>query len=79
MSRKGLIAEILKATGRGNATVPPPPDDLPFLGDAFKNGGRSYLAIKHFDCVTHRDGYGLDFFHSLRWLIMEPSVCSACP
>ncbi len=30
--RKGLIGEILKATGRSNAAVPPPHDDLPFFG-----------------------------------------------
>ena len=71
VSRKGLIGEILKATGRSNANVPPPPEDLPFLGGAFKNGSRSHLAIKHFDCVKHRNDYGLDFFHSLRWLVMD--------
>ena len=69
--RNGLIAEILRATGRSNANVPPPPDDLPFLADAFENGSRSHLAIKHFDSVKHRDHYGPDFFSSLRWLIMD--------
>jgi hypothetical protein len=69
--RNGLISEILKATGRSNAAVPPPPDDLPFLADAFESGGRSYLALKHFDCVKDRGHYGPDLFHSLRWLVME--------
>ncbi len=69
--RNGLITEILKATGRSNASVPPPPNDLPFLADAFENGSRSHLAIKHFDCVKHRGHYGLDFFSSLRWLVMD--------
>ena len=38
--RNGLISEILKATGRSNAAVPPPPNDLPYLADAFENGSR---------------------------------------
>jgi len=69
--RKGLIGEILKATGRSNAPVPPPQDDLPFFGNAIENGSRCHLAIKHFDIVKDRDHYGLDFFHSLRWLVMD--------
>ena len=48
-----------------------PPDDLPFLADAFECGSRSYLAFKHFDSVKHRDHFGLDFFSSLRCLVME--------
>ena len=54
MPRRGLIGEILKATGRSHADVPPPPDDLPLLADAFEHGGRSCLALKHFDSVKHR-------------------------
>jgi hypothetical protein len=69
--RNGLIREILKATGRSNAAVPPPPDDLPLLADAFETGSRSHLALKHFDCVKDRVHYGPDLFSSLRWLVME--------
>lgn len=69
--RNGLIGEILTATGRSHTNVPPPPDDLPLLADAFEHGSRSYLALKHFDSVKHRDHYGLDFFSSLRWAVMD--------
>jgi hypothetical protein len=69
--RNGLIGEILKATGRSNAAVPPPPNDLPFLADAFENGSRSHLAFKHFDYVKDRVHYGADLFSSLRWLVMD--------
>jgi hypothetical protein len=33
--------------------------------------GRSHLALTHFDCVKDRSHYGPDFFHSLRWLVMD--------
>jgi len=69
--RNGLISEILKATGRSHADVPSPPDDLPLLADAFENGERSFLALRHFDSVKHRDHYGPDFFSSLRWAVMD--------
>ena len=69
--RNGLISEILKATGRSNAAVPPPPDDLPYLADAFENGSRSHLALKNFDYVKDRVHYGHDLFRSLRWLVMD--------
>jgi hypothetical protein len=69
--RNGLISEILKATGRSNVTVPQPPNDLPFLADAFENGSRSHLAVKHFDYVKDRIHYGNDLFSSLRWLVMD--------
>jgi hypothetical protein len=69
--RNGLVREILKATGRSNAAVPPPPDDLPFLADAFENGPRCHLALTHFDMVKHHNHYGLDLFSSLRWLVMD--------
>jgi hypothetical protein len=69
--RNGLISEILKATGRSNTAVPPPPNDLPFLADAFETGSRSHLALKHFDYVKDRIHYGNDLFSSLRWLVME--------
>jgi hypothetical protein len=68
--REGLIGEILRATKRSNAVVPPPPKDLPLLA-ALENGECSYLAIKHFDRVKFRDQYGLDFYSSLRWLVMD--------
>ena len=69
--RNGLISEILKATGRSKAGVPQPPNDLPFLADAFENGSRSHLALKHFDYVKDRVHYGRDLFSSLRWLVMD--------
>ena len=69
--RNGLIAEILKATGRSHAKVPAPPDDLPLLGEALDGGHRSYLALTHFDRVRDRDHYGEDLFSSLRWAVMD--------
>ncbi len=69
--RNGLISEILKATRRSNAAVPQPPNDLPFLADAFENGSRTHLALRHFDYVKDRAHYGPDLLHSLRWLVMD--------
>jgi hypothetical protein len=69
--RNGLIEEILKATGRSHTRVPPPPNDLPLLADGFENGSRCHLTLTHFDSVKRRSQYGLDFFSSLRWLVME--------
>ena len=69
--RNGLIAEILKATGRSHARVPAPPDDLPLLAEALAGGGRSVVALTHFDRVRDRDHYGRDLFSSLRWAVMD--------
>ena len=68
--RNGLIGEILKATGRSNVNVPLAPNDLPYLA-AFEKGSRTHLALMHFDYVKDRPHYGPDFFHSLRWLVMD--------
>jgi hypothetical protein len=69
--REGLIAQILRATGRSNLAVPAPHNDLPVLAKAFEKAPRCWLALKHFDSVKHRGQYGHDLFSSLRWLVMD--------
>ena len=51
--RPGLISEILRAAGRGRA-VPAVPDDLPELARGLMEGGRSYVALRHFHRVADR-------------------------
>lgn len=69
--RNGLIGAMLRETGRSNDTVPPPPDDMTLLAEAFDHGTRSLLALQHFDFVREREHYGFDLFSSLRWLVMN--------
>ena len=69
--RNGLIGAMLRATGRSNAAVPAPPDDMALLAEAFDHGARSLLALQHFDFVGEREHYGFDLFSSLRWLAMN--------
>ncbi len=71
VARNGLIGAILRETGRSNAAVPPPPDDMTLLAEAFDHGARSLLALQHFDYVEEREHYGFDLFSSLRWLVMN--------
>jgi hypothetical protein len=70
VSRKGLISEMLRVTGRSRA-VPRPPDDLPELAKAFADGRRSYVALVHFHRVAERRRYGMDLFSSLRFMVMD--------
>ena len=68
--RPGLISEILRAAGRSRA-VPAVPDDLPELARGLIEGGKSYLALRHFHRVADRPQYGPDLISSLRWLVMD--------
>jgi hypothetical protein len=68
--RPGLIREILRAAGRSRA-VPAVPDDLPELASGLMEGGKSYVALRHFHRVADRPQYGPDLFSSLRYLVMD--------
>ena len=51
VARNGLIAAILRATGRSHADVPPPPDDMTLLAEAFDHDGRSSCAKLSKNCL----------------------------
>jgi hypothetical protein len=70
VSRRGLVAEILKACG-APASVPPEPEDLPLLHRALSEKRLSRMVIEHFDLVSARHHYGIDLFAALRYLLME--------
>jgi hypothetical protein len=70
VSRRGLVAEILKACG-APASVPPEPEDLPILHRTLSERRLSRLVIEHFDLVSVRHHYGVDLFAALRYLMME--------
>ena len=44
---------------------------MTLLAEAFDHGGRSLLALQHFDFVSEREHYGFHLFSSLRWLAMN--------
>lgn len=70
-SRRGLVVEMLKSCG-STISVPPEPEDLVTLGQVFEIRPRAtQIALIHFDMVAHRKQYEIDFFASLRYLIME--------
>jgi transcriptional regulator with XRE-family HTH domain len=70
-TRAGLVKEILKALGK-NVEVPSEPgEDLVVLARRLPEQPASRLALLHFDLVEERSQYGLDLFHTLRYLIME--------
>jgi len=69
-SRPGLIAEILSALG-SPGLVADPPHDLAELDRVISLRPMSRLALVHFDHAIHRDGYGIDLFSALRFLIMD--------
>jgi hypothetical protein len=70
-SRRSLVAEILKACGTP-AEVPDVDDeDLGVLHNRLSDlPGRTTLCVRHFDRVADRR-YGLDFFSSLKHLVMD--------
>jgi hypothetical protein len=70
VSRRGLVAEILKACG-APGSVPPEPEDLPILHRTLSEKRLSRIAIEHFDLVSARHHYGVDLFAALRYLLME--------
>jgi hypothetical protein len=69
-SRRGLIAEIVRALGMP-ADVPPEPEDLVELDRLLSARRRSRLALTHFDLALHRPAYDVNFFAALRYLVMD--------
>lgn len=70
VSRRGLIAEILRELGI-MISVPPEPEDLIEIDHHLTARRRSRLVLTHFDLVAHRPAYGVDFFAALRYLVTE--------
>ncbi|MCP4655129.1 MAG: toll/interleukin-1 receptor domain-containing protein [bacterium] len=67
-SRRGLVAEILRALG-ATAPVPDEPDDLAALERALEARRRpSRVALIHFDSASR---YDVDLFRALRYLVMD--------
>ena len=70
-SRRGLVAEILKACC-SPTKVPKENEDLVELNRVLNERQISRLAIQHFDLVAYRHKtYSIDFFAALRNLIMN--------
>lgn len=67
-SRRGLVAEILKACCNP-AQVPPEDEDLVELNRILNERTISRLAIERFDLVVGRKSYGVDLFAALRNII----------
>jgi len=70
VSRRGLVAEILRAFGVV-AAVPPEPHDLEELDRFLSARRRSRLALTHFHMVAYRPAFDLDLFAALRYLVTE--------
>jgi hypothetical protein len=70
VTRRGLIADILNACG-SRRPVPNEPEDLPHLGEIIEARSVTLLALIHFDLVAARPHYALDFFSTLRHLMMD--------
>ncbi len=68
-SRRGLISEMLRSLGVA-ARVPAEPEDLAELDRALGQHDRSWLALTHFDLVTHRN-FGVGLFAALRYHTMD--------
>ncbi len=69
VSRRGLVAEILRAVANYHGAIPED-DDLAELERVLESQAPSILALKHFERATERD-YGNDLYSSMRYLIME--------
>lgn len=69
-SRRGLVAEILKAVGSPVA-VPPEPEDLVVLDHELSSRPLTRLALQHFDLVTRPQYFHPDLLNALRYLVME--------
>jgi hypothetical protein len=70
VSRRGLVAEIVRALG-GKIAIPPEPEDLVVLDRFIGERTLSRLILKRFDWVAHRSQYGTDLFGTLRNLVTE--------
>lgn len=68
VSRRGLVAEILRAVANYHSSIPE--DDLAVLELVLESQGPSILTLKRFEAAAGRN-YGNDLYHSLRHLIME--------
>jgi hypothetical protein len=69
VSRRALVSEILNAFGVA-VPVPEEREDLPFLYHRMMDLKEPALCLSHFDRVAHR-AYGLDFFSTLKHLVMD--------
>lgn len=71
-SRRGLVAEILKAACGVAVCVPPEPEDLVELDRVLVEREFTWLALTHFDIVARRhDRYQVDLFAALRALMTD--------
>jgi hypothetical protein len=70
ISRHGLVRELLTKLG-ARPEVPREPEDLAELARVLGDLRPVQIAMRHFDEVRQRP-YGVDFFSTLRWLVMEP-------
>jgi len=70
-SRRGLVAEILKACGTPTS-VPPEPEDLVILNRIVSARSISRLVLEHFDLIANRHQYyDIELFAALRYMLME--------
>lgn len=70
--RDRFVRKLLGACGVLVKDVPAPPDDLVALEDGLAGkADRSTLTLKHFDYIHRLTGYDLNFFATLRYLIMS--------
>ena len=69
VSRRGLVAEILRAVANCPGSIPAD-EDLAELERVLEAQPPAILALKHFDKAQERN-YGGDLYSSLRHLIME--------
>lgn len=72
VSRRGLVTELLKASGTMLEAPHEPGEDLVTLSRVMEKKNKPVLvAFNNFDIVRERPHYGLDFFAALRDLITE--------
>lgn len=69
-SRRGLVEEILRASGVVRK-VPAEPEDLVELGRFLAERKVTRIALLHFDPAAGRGSYGFDLFAALRYHLME--------
>ena len=67
--RDGFVVAVLAALG-ATRNIPPPPRDLPEFDRVLQARGLSRVALLHFDMVLYRPDYDVNFFASLRHLVM---------
>jgi hypothetical protein len=67
--RDGFVAAVLATLGAARS-IPRPPYDLPEFDRILMERGLSRVALRHFDRVLGRPDYDVNFFASLRHLVM---------